>query len=201
MSVQALWILIAIVVIVAVLAYVAVRRMRTEQLRRRFGAEYARTVRETGSVTAGESRLRAREKRVERLHIRRLSSEDADRFEREWKRVQTRFVDDPEGAVTDADRLVGEVMAARGYPLGDFDQRAEDISVDHPNVLMHYRAARDIAQAHTQGHASTEDLRQAMVHYRALFSELLERADTQARPDIPAAAEPVPSHAVAERRR
>jgi len=111
--------------------------------------------------------------RVERLHIRALSIEDAARFSDAWRRVQAQFVDDPKSAVTEADRLVGEVMHARGYPVGDFDQRIEDISVDHPNVVMNYRAARDIARDHASGRASTEDLRQAMVHYRALFTELL----------------------------
>jgi hypothetical protein len=175
MSVQAMWILIAAGLVgAAVIGYLIVRRQRTEQLRRRFGPEYERTVREAGDVTKAEAQLQARQKRVERLRIRPLSSADAARFGTVWKTVQAQFVDDPKGAVTEADRLVGEVMHARGYPVGDFDQRVEDISVDHPNVVMNYRAARDIAKDHARGRASTEDLRQAMVHYRALFTELLE---------------------------
>jgi hypothetical protein len=108
------------------------------------------------------------------LHIRPLTPSDATRFDGAWRTVQARFVDDPRGAVTEADRLVGEVMAARGYPVGDFEQRVADISVDHPDVVMNYRAAREIATVHAQGKATTEDLRQAMVHYRALFNDLLE---------------------------
>src|SRR5262249_34608573 len=115
----------------------------------------------------------ARARRVERLHIRSLNEDDERSYSNAWTELQTRFVDDPESAVTAADRLVGEVMDARGYPVGDFEQRVEDISVDHPDVVMNYRAAREIADRHAAGRASTEDLRQAMVHYRALCSELL----------------------------
>jgi len=111
------------------------------------------------------------------LNIRPLAPEDATRFDASWRGVQARFVDDPKGAVTEADRLVGEVMSARGYPLGDFEQRVADISVDHPDVVMNYRAAREIALVHARGQASTEDLRQAMVHYRALFKDLLGTVD------------------------
>jgi hypothetical protein len=111
---------------------------------------------------------------VARLNIKPLSADDAVRFGDNWRRVQSRFVDDPQGAVSEADRLVGEVMHARGYPVGDFEQRVADISVDHPEVVMNYRAARDIAEVHARGQATTEDLRQAMVHYRALFSDLLQ---------------------------
>jgi hypothetical protein len=194
MSVQVIAILIAVLVGAAVVCYFVLRRKRTEQLRRRFGPEYERTVRESGSVVAAESRLQAREKRVERLHIRPLSADDAARFGAAWKSVQATFVDDPGSAVTEADRLVGELMRARGYPVGDFDQRVEDISVDHPKVVMNYRAARDIALDHARGRASTEDLRQAMVHYRALFTELLETT-------VAPVQEPAASRVVAERRR
>jgi hypothetical protein len=113
-----------------------------------------------------------------------LRREDANWFSDEWRRVQAQFVDDPANAVTQADRLVGEAMTARGYPVGDFEQRVEDVSVDHPNVVMNYRAARDIAERHARRVASTEDLRQAMVHYRALFAELLQETPARDQRDV-----------------
>jgi len=195
MSVQAIVVLVvAAIVVVAAIAYLALRRKQSERLRRRFGTEYERAVREAGSVADAEARLQARAKRVERLHIRPLVPEDAARFSSAWRDVQARFVDDPNGAVTEADRLIGELMERRGYPLGDFDQRVEDISVDHPNVVMNYRSAREIAREHAAGRASTEDLRQAMVHYRSLFGELLETATAHVH-------EPNQSAVVEERRR
>jgi hypothetical protein len=174
MNTQLMLALIAgIVVIVAVALWATMRQRRTEQLRSRFGPEYDRTIHDARTVTAGEAALVERQTRVERLHIRPLSPEDARQFGQAWRDVQARFVDDPKGAIIDADRLVGEVMHARGYPLGDFEQRVADISVDHPNVVMNYRAARDIVRDHEGGQTSTEDLRQAMVHFRALFADLL----------------------------
>jgi hypothetical protein len=158
--------------VVAAVLFVIGRR-RTEELRRRFGPEYDRTVREARTVGQGEAMLIERQQRVERFNIRPLSPEDARRFSQAWRDVQTRFVDDPKSAIVDADRLVAEVMHVRGYPVGDFEQRVADISVDHPNVVMNYRAARDIVGDHEGGHATTEDLRQAMVHFRALFTDLL----------------------------
>jgi hypothetical protein len=169
---------IAVIVIVAVL-WLTMSRRRSQQLRDRFGPEYEHAVRTEKNVRRAEATLEARAKRVDALHIRPLSPEDSTRFDATWRGVQARFVDDPKGAVTEADRLVGEVMAARGYPLGDFEQRVADISVDHPDVVMNYRAAREIALVHARGQASTEDLRQAMVHYRALFRDLLETGDTR----------------------
>jgi hypothetical protein len=185
MDPKVIWVLVAVVIAVAVVGWVVWSRRRTEQLRERFGPEYDRTVQEAGGVRKAEAALHAREKRVERLQIRPLSSDEIDRFAFSWERVQARFVDDPNAAITQADKLVGEVMAARGYPVGEFDQRVEDISVDHPDVVMNYRAARDIAVQHGRGQATTEDLRQAMVHYRALFRDLLERADAGQRPEEP----------------
>lgn len=164
---------VGVAIIVAVVLWVAMRTRRTEQLRTRFGPEYDRTVHDARTVTEGEATLIERQTRVERLQIRPLSPDDARRFGLAWRDVQARFVDDPKGAIIDADRLVGEVMHARGYPLGDFEQRVADISVDHPNVVMNYRAAREIVRDHERGGASTEDLRQAMVHFRALFADLL----------------------------
>ena len=183
MDTTALWVLIALVLIGAI-AWITLSRVRTQRLRDRFGTEYDRTVRTEGNARKAEAALEARAKRVQSLHIRPLSPADAERFDQSWRAVQARFVDDPHGAITDADRLVGEVMAARGYPVGDFEQRVADISVDHPDVVMNYRAAREIAALHGQGKASTEDLRQAMVHYRALFRDLLETraVDTRDRP-------------------
>lgn len=178
MNTQLMWVIVGVAVALAIAvvmtAFVIIRNRRSDRLRRQFGPEYERTVREKGDVRTAEAMLQARSTRVERLHIRTLTADDAKRFSDEWRRVQAQFVDDPANSVTQADRLVGEVMSARGYPVGDFEQRVEDISVDHPNVVMNYRAARDIAEQHARHAASTEDLRQAMVHYRALFAELLE---------------------------
>ena len=170
-----LWLLAAVAAIVVVAAVLlTLSRRRSQHLRERFGSEYDRAVQAEGNARKAEAALAARAKRVESLHIRVLAPDDATRFESAWRAVQARFVDDPKGAVTQADRLVGEVMTARGYPMGDFEQRVADISVDHPDVVMNYRAAREIADQHARGAASTEDLRQAMVHYRALFHDLLE---------------------------
>ena len=179
MDPKLLWGIISIAaLVVAVGLWFAMDIRRRRRLRQRFGPEYERTVRDVGSVREAEARLDGRAKRVDRLHIRPLGQADAARFKEAWRQLQNRFVDNPQAAVTEADRLVGEVMSARGYPLGDFDQRTADISVDHPRVVVHYRAARDIAQRHARGEASTEDLRQALVHYRALFDDLLEIEET-----------------------
>jgi hypothetical protein len=187
-----MWVIVIVAVVALAVVFVLVRRRQTDRLRQRFGPEYERTVREAGTVAKAEAALREREVRVERLNIRRLSTDDAARFSSAWRDVQTRFVDDPHRAITEADHLVGEVMHARGYPVGDFDQRVNDISVDHPKVVTNYRAARDIAQNHARGRASTEDLRQAMVHYRELFNDLLETEPVAA---------PAPRAAVAGRTR
>ena len=165
---------IAVLVIIVLAVLVAARKRRTERLRGRFGPEYDRTVRDAGDVGRAESALQARETRVKQLHITPLTPDQARRYSDEWQRVQARFVDEPAGAVLQADRLIGDVMAARGYPVGNFEERVEDISVDHPNVVMNYRAARAIADEHARHPVSTEDMRQAMVHYRLLFTELVE---------------------------
>ena len=175
MTTTTLWILVAIAAVIIIgLVWMALSRRRSQQLRQRFGPEYDQTLRSEGNVRKAEAVLDARARRVEKLHIRPLAPADATRFDTAWRAVQARFVDDPKGAVTEADRLVGEVMAARGYPLGDFEQQVADISVDHADVVMNYRAAREIALQHARGEATTEDLRQAMVHYRALFNDLLD---------------------------
>jgi len=180
MDPKVMWTIVAIVIVAAAAGgWYLWRKRRTEQLRSRFRQEYDRTLQQAGDVSKAEASLQARAKRVEKLHIRPLSAPDAARFSSAWQRVRAQFVDDPRGSITEADKLVGEVMTARGYPLGDFDQRVENISVDHPDVVMNYRAARDIAVQHSQGRASTEDLRQAMMHYRALFHDLLETAEAR----------------------
>jgi hypothetical protein len=173
------WILIGGIVVVAVWIALAVwfsyRKKQTKKLQDRFGAEYGRTVDDLGSRTKAESELKARERRVESLDIAPLSPAEAARFNVSWTALQGRFVDDPRGVVVQADQLVRELMLQRGYPMGDFEHRAADISVDHPSVVQNYRAAQAIA---LRGEASTEELRKAVVHYRALFDELLEVKET-----------------------
>jgi hypothetical protein len=164
---------LAVIVIAAIAAFMISRRRRSEHLRDRFGAEYDRAVDKTGDRSKAEAELAEREKRVEKLNIRQLEPAEREDFIRRWSEVQGRFVDDPPRAVAFADALLGEVMKARGYPVSDFDQRAGDISVDHPQVVEHYRTAHDIAVRHERGQAGTEDLRQAMIHYRALFDNLV----------------------------
>jgi hypothetical protein len=163
-------IVVAIVVIVATLAS---RNARSRRLQQRFGPEYDRTVRNAGDRTAAERELSAREDRVKRMHIEELPAGARDRYTEEWRTVQTRFVDQPQEALKQADALVENVMRDRGYPMNDFEQRAADISPDHPQVVENYRAAHGIAQRSETGEATTEDLRQAMVHYRTLFNDLL----------------------------
>ena len=156
-----------------------VRKRRSENLRKHFGPEYDRVLKQEGDPRKAEGVLEFREKRREKFKIRPLSAADKSSFAVRWNEVQSRFVDDPRGSVTVADGLVTEVMQARGYPIGEFDQRAADISVDHPVVVENYRSAHEIALRHGAGKASTEDLRQAMVHYRVLFQELLEERQPQ----------------------
>ena len=163
----------------AVVGYLVARKYRSQKLRERFGPEYDRVIKSEGGVRHGEEVLEFREKRRKKLTIRPLSPSDRSSFAERWNEVQGRFVDDPKGAVTQADGLVTEVMQARGYPMGDFEQRAADVSVDHPVVVDNYRAAREIAVRHSEGKASTEDMRKAMVHYRKLFDELLEQNEPQ----------------------
>jgi FtsZ-interacting cell division protein ZipA len=171
----AAWTVVA-VIIVAVLVVGAIlwsRRRHSEHLRDRFGREYDRTVDAKGDRSKAEAELAEREKRVGKLDIRPLTAEERREFVQRWDDVEARFVDDPPRAVAFADALVGDVMKARGYPVSDFEQRAGDLSVDHPVVVEHYHKAHDIAVRHQHGQASTEDLRQAMIHYRALFDNLV----------------------------
>jgi hypothetical protein len=168
---------VILLAIVLVGAWLLMRRRNSEQLEKRFGPEYHRTVDELGSRDKAEAELRAREKRVQQFKLVPLAPDVAARFSEDWRALQARFVDNPQGVLMDADRLVTELMRLRGYPMADFVTRAADISVDHPAVVHHYRAAREIALRDQQGEADTEALRQAVVHYRALFSELLEVGD------------------------
>jgi hypothetical protein len=171
-------IIVAIVVVVA--AALISRRRKSDQLKRRYGAEYDRTViQQHGDSRRAEATLADREKRVETFPLRTLSAVDREAYAIEWAAVQRRFVDDPSAAVGTADRLVNRVMIDRGYPMTDFEQRAADISVSYPAVVQNYRAGHDIVLRHTEGQATTEELRQAMVHYRSLFEELLEPAATE----------------------
>lgn len=169
---------VVIVLLVAAVIVLWMRSRRTAALKSRFGPEYARTVHEVGSEKKAETVLAEREKRVSQYTIKPLPAELRDHLIENWTRVQAQFVDDPSYAVTRADDLLGEVMAARGYPVKDFDQRADDLSVDHPHVVQNYRAAHDIALRHADGKASTEDLRKAMIHYRDLFEELTHEPAT-----------------------
>jgi hypothetical protein len=164
----------AVIVAAAVVVWVMRSRRRSRQLRQRFGPEYDRVASKQGDPKAAEKVLEMRAKRVDKLELRPLAREEALHFSEQWTRVQARFVDDPPGAVSEADWLVTEVMRARGYPMSNFEERAADISVDHPVVVENYRAAHQIAMRHGRGEASTEDLRNALVHYRSLFNELLE---------------------------
>ena len=174
MDQNAIVLIVAIAIALAVAGWFVWRQQRSSRLRRRFGREYHHEVERAGSTSRAEATLAAREKRVARLHITPLLAGEAARFADAWDVIQTQFVDAPHAAVREADKVVGEVMLARGYPIGDFEQQVADISVDHPDVVMNYRAAREIAEQHARGEASTEDLRQAMVYYRALFRDLLD---------------------------
>jgi hypothetical protein len=173
------WIIVAVVVIAALAATAAwllYRKKQSHRLQGRFGQEYGRTVDQLGSKTKAESELKSRERRVARLNIVALAPAEAARFGQAWNSLQGRFVDNPKAVVMQADQLVRELMIKRGYPVGDFDRRAADISVDHPGVVHHYRGAQAIA---LRDDADTEELRKAVVHYRALFDELLEVRDVK----------------------
>jgi hypothetical protein len=166
-------VVVAIVAIV-VLAWVTYRSWRTHHLRDRFGPEYDRLINDNGGRSRAEKELDRRAKRVDRLEIRPLAPERRSRYSALWDDQQARFVDEPEIAVSEADHLVEEVMKERGYPVAEFDQRAADVSVDHPRMVENYRAAHQIVMEHRRGVRNTEDLRRAMIYYRDLFRELLE---------------------------
>jgi TolA-binding protein len=175
---------IALVAAIGAAVWLYMRNRQTASLQDRFGPEYDRALSTHQDQREAERELRQREERVEQLNIRPLEREERNRFAERWQSVQAQFVDDPAGATNEADELVGEVMATRGYPVGDFEQRAADVSVRHPRVVEHYRAAHEIALRNASGNADTEQLRQALVHFRALFEDLLEveaPAQTEAR--------------------
>ena len=169
-------IVIAVLVVATAIALI-IRNQRSKRLRTRFGPEYSRAIEETGSKSQAEAKLEKLERRVERFDLRPLSPVARANFVAAWQKIQARFVDDPKGALTEADKLIQGVMAARGYPVTDFDQRAADISVNHPLIVEHYRAGHEIAVQHSKGRASTEDMRQAMIHYRTLFAELADEPE------------------------
>jgi hypothetical protein len=173
-----------VILLVAVLAWVRKRRSKTAGLRQKFGPEYERAVQKHGSERKAEAKLADRQERVEKLNIRDLDPMERERFSKQWESAQSRFVDSPRGAVTEADDLVSSLMTTRGYPVSDFDQRAADISVAHPRVVENYRAAHAIALRVGEDAATTEDLRSAMIHYRSLFEELVQVPTTVERKEV-----------------
>ena len=177
------WILVAIgaAIVIAAIAWGAYRKRRSTRLQDTFGAEYDRTVADAPTRREAEAELTGREKRHKDFELKPLEPQARERYIDQWRQTQERFVDDPEGAVGDADRLIQEVMRERGYPVEDFDRRAADLSVDHPDVISNYRAAHSTAIANERGKTTTEDLRNAVIHYRALFSELLEAEPVESR--------------------
>jgi len=177
MSISTLIVIVVVAIAVVIGMAYFVRNQRSQRLKSRFGPEYSRAVQETGSQTKAEAKLEKLQKRVERFKINPLSPADRAECTATWQKVQARFVDDPRGALTEADQLIQRIMTTRGYPISDFEQRAADISVDHPAVVEHYRAGHEISLRHAQGRVSTEDMRQAMIHYRTLFADLADTPD------------------------
>lgn len=168
-----IFVILLIAMVIAVIAWTVVQRRRSRRLKRRFGSEYELTVSEFHNRGNAEAELLKREKRVAGLQIVPLTPADAVRFSQAWSALQSRFIDSPRGVVVEADHLVRELMAKRGYPMGEFESMAADISVDHPSVVSTYRAAQAIASRDARGEADTEELRKAVIHYRTLFDELL----------------------------
>ncbi len=182
------WTVLAVIAVLALLALAAwffYQKRQSERLQQRFGPEYGRAVGDLGSRTKAETELKARESRVDQLTLVALSAAEASRFGQAWSALQGRFVDNPKGVVAQADQLVRELMLARGYPVADFEHRAADISVGYPTVVEHYRAAQAIALRDQRGEADTEEQRKAVVHYRALFDELLEVKPAVKQPPMP----------------
>jgi hypothetical protein len=174
MSTTSLIILIGVILIAAMAIWGFLSKRRSTRLRSRFGPEYQSAIHEYGDRSRAERELERRAERTEKYHIRPLNKQEQQRFGLEWRHTQASFVDDPSLAIREADQLVCEAMRLKGYPMADFDRRAEDLSVDYPDVINTYRNAHRIALTDQDGRATTEDLRQAMVYYRELFDELLE---------------------------
>ncbi len=168
--------LVAAALVIVVVAVVAARKraMRSAELRQRFGPEYDRVVQQLGSRGRAERELALRARRVDHIQFHDLNEADRARFQAGWRDVQGRFVDDPAAATTQANELIKDLMRARGYPADDFEHRVADLSVEHPEVVQHYRAARALSESIRNGDIDTEELRQAIVHYRALFADLLQ---------------------------
>jgi len=164
---------LVLVIVVAILVVVSARRRRSKRLHDQYGPEYDRTVQAMGGEKKARTELEERRKRVEALDIRPLSVSERERYLADWTAVQSKFVDEPGQAIVDADHLITQVMSTRAYPVSDFEQRAADVSVNYPALVSNYRAAREIAVKNEQHQADTEELRQAMIHYRSLFEELL----------------------------
>jgi hypothetical protein len=176
-----IWIVIAVAVLIAVVLVVwaAIRANRTKKLHEQFGTEYDRVAADAPTKRDAESELLERRRRREQFDIRPLSKDERDVYRSQWLAIQAEFVDDPSASVAKADSLIQNVMRARGYPVDDFDTRAGDLSVDHPDVVENYRAGHGIAVAHERGKAGTEELRKAVQHYRALFEELVEAREPE----------------------
>jgi hypothetical protein len=181
MSTTGIIITIVVVIVIAVIALAAFTMLRRQRLQRRFGPEYDRVVAEQPDRSAAERELRAREQRHADLELKALSPDEQQRYRQEWTGVQAAFVEDPARAVNAADDLVTRVMSDRGYPTGDFDDRLQTLSVEHARTLDHYRKAHAVSVANLRGEASTEQLRQAVVHYRTLAGDLLGVDDVSPR--------------------
>jgi hypothetical protein len=175
----AIFVIVAIAIVIVIAALLIARKRRSDHLKQQFGPEYDRAIKQHGDARHAEPVLLEREKRVEKFSLHPLSPVERERYAAEWASIQKRFVDDPSIAVAQAEKLVTAVMSARGYPMGDFEQRAADISVNYPTVVQNYRSAREITLRHAQGQSSTEDLRQSMVYFRSWFDELLNSNKTE----------------------
>jgi hypothetical protein len=174
MTTSTVIILVLAIAVVALAAVLIFQRQKTQTLRRKFGPEYDRVLDREGNPRRAEAILDSRQKRFEKLEIRRLSPEQCESFAKDWRAVQERFVDDPRQSVAEADQLINNALRARGYPMSAFEQQADDISVEHPRVVEDYRTAHEIAMRDKRGQASTEDLRRAMQHYRNLFEHVVD---------------------------
>jgi hypothetical protein len=192
---QYIWIAVAAVgaLVVVGLAMAGMRRSRSDRLQKHFGSEYDRAVAATGDRAAAERVLMDRAKEVKSLEIRPLTPAQRDEYRADWKRVEGHFVDRPTTAVIEADELISDVMLTRGYPMADFEQHAAHLSVEHPGVVEHYRAGHAMIDAQAAGTASTEDLRQAMLHYGSLFQELVGSGGTDTPRTIVASSELPPT--------